>query len=907
MTQLTALRAKGGSLLSVFLRAIGEEHEFLTINGILTHQKLNNVHLSISPFVDPKLLKPLLSQLPPQMSDEDDVDTWAPRESSAPVLKALLDFDRAAKDFYQQHAAKLDNMHDDLALEKDFRYMTTREIAGHVIKRDFNKIQDHELLAVHRSLMKIPVGFRISYRYHRFTHSVEIIPKRVVRSFKKAVEWLRDLQEASIAQAHLRDLTTLPFQIKHNPVGPFLAKAQKLIAASRLNRSTSKAGRIGSDSNRLQQLQENGLAMTIDGQQMFTQDEAHLVRFIRFWVVDSHISSPYAATLDALGSRLVRATGCYDDFDISRSTGFTFLQEIGTMLPWDTRIGWDHRLRFRDQFPGLKVDRMWQDAAAEARQWMSERPTDIMKNLRKDWGSLEVFSIDPVIATIIDDGFSIEEVQDDPGTYWLHIHIANPTCYVQPDNDIAIHAKEMMTTTHFPEQSHHMVHPNTVRDFFNIGPGQPVLTFSAKVDLQGKLLDKSICPGVIHNCIRLDSASVQEALQPGSMADAPWVDHIVGNPPDRETQDYKGRAKASSYQHVGKDQLEKLRLIQKLALARARKRPFWAIMRFRNSLPMATATFPRRLYDRVRRRDNPTVVYKTSGDPEIKVQAVRYDPLASTEKLLDIDNIVDDTMILACEIAGLWCKERNIPNIYRATVRNTEVISPEQFQEEVVKPAIERTGKPPFLLIKEYARKKTRSLLSATPMAHEGLGLEAYVRVTSPLRRYGEMVAHWQIESALRYEHETGKSLVGCENSESFLTFTREQIESLFVRMIEAEVTSNFAAMSTTLSWISMFFFRAHYHGEGNLPPTLSVFIQRVDSRKRTIGTLEIMNMDVRVMETDVSDAENGLQIGDWWDCKIAEVDTYQNKITMHPVKLLDRKGNEMCLDLQSRIEIRKD
>ena len=839
------------------------------------------------------------------MSEEGHVDTWAPRESSAPLLQALLEFDRAAKDFYQQHAARLDNLHDEIAFEKDFRYMSTRNIAGYITGHKSSTIKDHELLAVHRSVMKSPIGFRISHRYHRFTHSVEIMPKRSVRSFRKAMVWLRDLQEASIAQANSQNPKALPFQIKFNPVGPFLEKARKLIAASRLHRSTSKQGRVGSDSTRVRQAQESDVTLEIKSEEVFTLDEAHLVRFVRFWAADSHVAGPYVTTMDALASRLVRATGCYDEFDIDRSTGFTFLQEIGVLTPWDTRVGWNHRLRLKERFPGLRADRLSHEALLEAGKWRLERPTDIMKDLRKDWGSLEVFSVDPALTSIIDDGFSVENVQDEPGIYWLHMHIANPTCFMQPDNEIAISAKEIMTTTHTPEHSYHLMHPNTIREYFNLGPGQPVLTFSAKLDLDGNLLDKSICPGIIHNCIHLDSPSVQEALQPGSTVEVPWVNHMLGNFPDRQPKATRGNTQSEGYQHIDENALNKLRLIQKLALARARRRPNWELMRYRDEAPLVVASFPTDQYETSYQRDNPTYVYKASGDPHIKIKAIRFDPYANSARVLEFGRIVDDAMIIACEVAGQWCKERNIPTVYRGTVFNSEVISIEQFQERVVKPAIARTGKPPFFLIREYAGKATRSLLSVVPMQHQALGIDAYSRVTSPLRRYAEMVAHWQIESALRYEHETGKSLVGCENPGRFLTFTRKQIESLFVRMIESEVLTGYAATNANLSWISMFFFRAHHYGEGNLPPTLSVFVKRFDFAKRPIGTLEMINVDVRIMETDVSEAEGGVQIGDWWECKIHDVNAYQNKITMEPVKLTERKGDELCLDLQSRVQVR--
>lgn len=39
---------------------------------------------------------------------------------------------------------------------------------------------------------------------------------------------------------------------------------------------------------------------------------------------------------------------------------------------------------------------------------------------------------------------------------------------------------------------------------------------------------------------------------------------------------------------------------------------------------------------------------------------------------------------------------------------------------------------------------------AAVPLPHAGLGLAGYVQVTSPIRRYTDLLAHWQLKAALR-------------------------------------------------------------------------------------------------------------------------------------------------------------
>ena len=62
-------------------------------------------------------------------------------------------------------------------------------------------------------------------------------------------------------------------------------------------------------------------------------------------------------------------------------------------------------------------------------------------------------------------------------------------------------------------------------------------------------------------------------------------------------------------------------------------------------------------------------------------------------------------------------------------------------------------GMSPAELVAAYARifSSQRSTLSTDgPASHAGLGLEAYVQSTSPIRRYSDLVAHWQVKAALR-------------------------------------------------------------------------------------------------------------------------------------------------------------
>ena len=121
-------------------------------------------------------------------------------------------------------------------------------------------------------------------------------------------------------------------------------------------------------------------------------------------------------------------------------------------------------------------------------------------------------------------------------------------------------------------------------------------------------------------------------------------------------------------------------------------------------------------------------------DPVVKNGEILLEPVPDTPSR----QLVSEMMILAGEVAGLFGAQHNLPLPYRG--QNT----PEGDMDAL-------------LLIPEgpardYARRRMmpRSTTMSAPVPHYSLGLEAYVQVTSPLRRYNDLLAHYQIKSILR-------------------------------------------------------------------------------------------------------------------------------------------------------------
>jgi exoribonuclease-2 len=126
--------------------------------------------------------------------------------------------------------------------------------------------------------------------------------------------------------------------------------------------------------------------------------------------------------------------------------------------------------------------------------------------------------------------------------------------------------------------------------------------------------------------------------------------------------------------------------------------------------------------------------------PEVKIKAavdgaVVIRPLPS----LRSREMVREAMLMAGEAVGRFAAERGIPLAYTA----------QEPPQEADTPLGDLAGAG---LSTMWAQRRLmqRSRPSTSPGRHAGLGLDVYVQVTSPLRRYLDLLAHQQLRAHLR-------------------------------------------------------------------------------------------------------------------------------------------------------------
>lgn len=226
---------------------------------------------------------------------------------------------------------------------------------------------------------------------------------------------------------------------------------------------------------------------------------------------------------------------------------------------------------------------------------------------------------------------------------------------------------------------------------------------------------------------------------------------------------------------------------------------------------------------------SPKCARRFIGDPTISWEA-REAKLDGEARQDDVAMFVTELMIMAGEIAARWCGERNIPIPYRGTIRDPALITtPEAYKAQVLDPVMDEMGYVPRIYRKAYNLLIGSTKLRSSPFPHSLLDIQAYTKATSPLRRYPDMVVHWQIQAALRHEARLGHGVLVGSTDDSYLPFSRADMDALLPTIATHEAGYKGAATWSTTHWVLQLLHRAFEYKQAPLP---SVFDVQVHTEK---------------------------------------------------------------------------
>ncbi|NWF62124.1 MAG: VacB/RNase II family 3'-5' exoribonuclease [Fischerella sp.] len=305
-----------------------------------------------------------------------------------------------------------------------------------------------------------------------------------------------------------------------------------------------------------------------------------------------------------------------------------------------------------------------------AQQRLESPPTDPDTN-RLDLTHLKVYTIDDESTTEIDDGLSWELLGDGRERLW--VHIADPTRFLMPEDELDLEARKRGSTVYLPTGMVPMFPELLATGPMSLVQGKVccALSFGIILDASGAVEDYSIYASFIKPTYRLTYEDVDEMLDLGVEAEPEIA-----------------------------------------AIAKwATKRKTWRYAQGAISINM------------------PEAMIKVKND-DISINVLDD----STSRQL-----VAEMMILAGEVAARYGQIHNIPLPFRGQPQPE--LPPEQ--ELIQLPA-------GFVRACAMRRCMPKSEMSITPVRHAGLGLDTYTQATSPIRRYSDLLTHFQLKAHLR-------------------------------------------------------------------------------------------------------------------------------------------------------------
>lgn len=591
----------------------------------------------------------------------------------------------------------------------------------------------HYLLALHDTLMDDPEHFVLHSFGTLLNSEFRVRPREELERLRQVREWVRkDSNEVRQFCRKSRDVRDSVARSREEAIASLAKGNHSSPIASQENLAWTK------EDLRIIRFLENSLEMRRKLQANPFESAASLL-LRRALALNEH---------ENVGSDGVSPT------IQARQATIDFLKSIGVYNDWEN-------LTLRDREANLSQRQKLLSAYKPSTSEVNEN-VDGLDSMRHDFGQLPVYVIDDIGASELDDGISIEPCKNDgqdPQTYWVHVHIADPTSTLTPNSTLAQQARSFATAVYLPEFVSPMFPDSAMKQHaWSLGSeapnkGQRVLTFSARIDEGGNVLEKQVRAAMVNNVATTTYDKVNEILGASSPSPSQASDRLIftwptaSMPPAQENlrslSDLPSGAKGdfSTLQRLSHASLKQRVASGHITWQRSSNesnlilgpRPFFSSLDTELSTS-ALSTF----------QQPPHLAFTLPSTTRSEESSVTSDRESA--------NIVAEFMILAGRIAASHLSSRQIPALYRAQDA-PNASSPQALQEFLASRDLE-TGMTTFEAQLEKEIAFLPAYFSPTPSNHWTMGIKGssggYVQATSPLRRYNDMMIHWQLKSTLK-------------------------------------------------------------------------------------------------------------------------------------------------------------
>jgi hypothetical protein len=785
------------------------------------------------------------------------------REVGAHLLRKMTLLVKESENVYRAHAAKLDNAFHYVGRAEEY-VASLYELADALLpgsSKIHGRFPDAALFAVHKVLRLDAIGFRPADGNDHHRYSLFEVSRKSDRDLcKKMLDIVRDHYYQGKAEAEFADV-----------LDSFASRARRHIQESRKCRQWTPHGTLGP-------LQEQPLPPLATPK--WEDVDILFIRFLYLWASCEKFTQD--SGLDWVGAGILRALDCYADAEVlTRSTGWTCLQELGWIAPWDVSSRYAARLTgLEPSTTGFeRIASPLDGGSLSIPQLLSD---DLCNGHRRDWGQVKAYCIDAESTVEVDDAISLETVGTE-GEFLVHIHVADPGSRIQPHTPLAYQAELLPLTSYLAGHFEAMLADENVRQQFSLGTDTPCLTFTARLNLHGEILHTDISPGVLRNVVYITPEEVSKVCEADTASKRSAQEVFIVGRGVNEMQSTPNRTMTKAEELTHSD-VNNLRILSMLAKAVRGARLSQGALPSQVFRPRPEVQVH---FDQMKEGLEDGQAGYRMEDPKIVISGPRtWDEPAS--------HLVHDMMTLAGHIAARWCHVRDIPIPYRTqphAARKLEEIrklTPEYVHE------LQTLGR-----ATQASQQKWRSLLgptdiSTTPGFFVPLGIDMYTKATSPLRRFGDLIVHWQIHAALRHERETGVSLVRADDAAprelDFLPFTKQQLDDDVLVSLAAREKS-IARLDRLLGpqqYMLQALVRAWRFGEAELPRTFRFRVGRTPGgrRNRVVGWIDWFDQ-VALMDAGAGSGleSEAIRTEDEFEVELKDVDVHGRDIIVKPLR----------------------
>jgi hypothetical protein len=323
---------------------------------------------------------------------------------------------------------------------------------------------------------------------------------------------------------------------------------------------------------------------------------------------------------------------------------------------------------------------------------------------------------------------------------WVQVSIPDPTAYFTPSHPLALFAQLRVQSIHLPHVSFPLFSEKLVNSVLGLRTMGNALTFSAKLDSEGSIVDYNLEPTILEHVQAYSLEDTNPYLD--------WSPFMETNPPVWTSGHY-ARARGPILNKMDAADRNQLQSIQQL------------LLKHRQDRISLGAFFPDSIEPRVSVSDARRLSRGLSSYPEpkdmpatIKVDSDHF-PLRSPAH-----SLMEEASILADRIAARFCLDHHIPSLYASCPSFVDqafrFCAPdvchdvEQEFHRVMQTKDSKTG---IIHHNEYRMLMTyepNPIVDTIPRPHSLLGLGTsfpyMVGVSQPLHRFRDLVTHWQLQ-----------------------------------------------------------------------------------------------------------------------------------------------------------------